>query len=140
MRIRGALATVAVALLLAACGEQTQPGDNQPNTETLRPAALRTKLDAQIQDPCFTRPDKIAPQDCRKYVTQISNTANSIRQAEQDDPELRDAAQTVDKGIKSYRGSGCASATKPRAKCTKALATAADGLQTAYDTLDTGGN
>lgn len=140
MRIRGALTTVAIALLLAACGDQTHPGNQQPNSETLRPAALRTKVDAQIQDPCFERPGELAPQDCRKYVTQISNTANSLRRIEQEKPALRDTAQTIDKGIKDYRGNGCASATKPQQKCTKALSTAADGLQAAHDTLNTGKN
>ena|GEM_PF-2999515 len=140
MRIRRAVTATAVTLLLAACGGQSQPADHGPSTDPPPPEALQTKLEAQIQDPCFQDPDALTPTACRKYVTQISNTANAVREVGTNDPALRDAAQTIDKGIKKYRSNGCAGTKEEKPQCTAALSTAADGLRSAHDTLATANN
>lgn len=138
MRIRGVFAAVAVAMMLAACGGMSGPTTEQPSDEGPRPEALRTELDAQIQDPCFRRPDEMVPRDCQKYITQLTSTPESASKLDRDDPALQRSADTLRKGIRAYRGHGCTKVTQAHQGCAKALTTVADGLRTMRQALDTG--
>lgn len=137
MRIRGVL-TIAAAVLLAGCGGQSGPANDQPPIEAPRLKGLRVEVSAQIHDPCFREPAELAPADCQKYITQLTSTPESAEKVEHAGPALQQAAQQLREGITAYRHDGCASVTTESEACTQALITVADGLRAMHKTLQTG--
>ena len=137
MRIRKTVTAAAITLLLVACDEGTKPAETEQSTDAPPPQVLQTKLEAQTQDPCAQQPESLTPEDCRKYITQITNTAKAVRRVGEHDRALQDAANTIEEGIEKYRGNECAGTDQQQQECTTALSTAADGLRSAHDTLVT---
>ena len=138
VRIRGVLAAAAAALLLAGCGGQSGPADEQSSNGAPRVEGLRVELDAQTQDPCFREPAELAPADCQKYITQLTSTPESAEKVTRSGPALKEAAQRLREGITAYRDHGCASVTSENEECTQALRTVADALRAMRQALETG--
>jgi hypothetical protein len=88
------------------------------------PDALPIKLEALTADQCFRSPDRQIPKGCEKYVTELGNTAASVRKRAGDqDPQLVALADRLDRFVGAYRTTGCGTIGTPGSgPCTQALA------------------
>lgn len=100
-------------LLLSGCG------DNEAGPKTAQPAgdpgpdALPIKLNALTVDDCYLSPDIQIPQGCEKYVTELGNTVNTLRDraTTSKDPQLTVQADRLDKAVSTYRSNSCNTVT-----------------------------
>jgi hypothetical protein len=113
----------ALVLVLSACGGNGASSAPTPQAPAPGPDALPIKLRALTVDECFLSPDRQVPKGCEKYVTQLGNTAGSVRRrAGGNDPRLTALADEIDKAVSAYRSHSCNTVSAPgNGPCTQAL-------------------
>jgi hypothetical protein len=119
-----------LVLSLAGCGTEAGPAPRPPAQEP-GPDALPTKLGALSADQCYLSPQTQLPKGCEKFVTELGGTAGTVRKrAGSTDKALAAQADALDRGITSYRGTGCSSVPTPGGPCTQALVDISAALKT----------
>lgn len=114
MRARGRRLGIGVALavlVLPACGQASQVPNEIDDDVPGQVDVLDTKIDALRNDPCHTEPAQREPRHCEKFVTQLGNTAATMRELARDDLErLAGHAERLESRIADYRDNRCGTA------------------------------
>jgi hypothetical protein len=120
----------ALVLALSGCGGAATGPTPASQAPDQGPDTLPIKLNALSADECFLSPDMQAPKGCEKYVTELGNTARSVRQrAGSQDQRLASLADEVDKAVGAYRSHACNTVSSPgNGPCTQALTDIASTL------------
>ncbi|SNR38907.1 hypothetical protein SAMN06265360_104181 [Haloechinothrix alba] len=141
MRARGRRLGIGVALAvlaLPACGQASQVPDEIDDHVPGRIDVLDTKIDALRDDPCHTEPAQREPRDCEKFVTQLGNTAGTMREIARDEHErLAGHAERLAARVADYRDHRCGTAQPAEEDvCVDALVDLADTLDEVRSELD----
>jgi hypothetical protein len=101
-----------LVLVLSGCDSEAGPKTVQ-QVQNLGPDALPIKLDALTADDCFLSPSAQPPKGCEKFVTELGNTAGSVRERGLADKDLQLGVQAdrLDKAVASYRSNACNTVT-----------------------------
>lgn len=119
---RKTLVVGALALLLTGCGHEAGPTP-QGGGQTAGPEALGIKLTALTADECYLNPTQQNPNGCAKYITELSSTSGTVREAGM--PTLADA---LTKEINAYRADHCETIMTAGAPCSQTLSNIAATL------------
>ncbi|WP_133116278.1 hypothetical protein [Amycolatopsis antarctica] len=112
--IGGTLLLLSLTFLsLTGCGSEAGPKTAQPMQDP-GPASMAERIDLQMNDPCFLRPEEQHAPGCAKYVTQLGSVPGGAQKyAGTTQPELVEAGRRLDAAIAAYRNRGCAETDAP---------------------------
>lgn len=99
-------------LVLSGCDSEAGP-KTAPQAQDPGPDALPVKLIALTADDCFRSPGSQPPKGCEKFVTELGNTAGSVRERGLADKnqQLGVQADRLDKAVAAYRSNSCNTVT-----------------------------
>ncbi|MBA0128007.1 hypothetical protein H0B56_20880 [Haloechinothrix sp. YIM 98757] len=141
MRARGRRLSIGVALAvlaLPACGQASQVPNEIDDDVPGQIDVLDTKISALRDDPCHTEPAQREPRACEKFVTQLGNTAGTMREIARGDHErLAGHAERLESRVTDYRDGRCGTAQPVEEDvCVDALVDLADTLDEVRSELD----
>lgn len=108
------MAVVLGVLVLGLSGCDSEAGPKTaPVAGNAGPDALPIKLDALTADDCFLSPAVQPPKGCEKFVTELGNTAGSVRERglADKDQQLGVQADRLDRAVAAYRSNACNTVT-----------------------------